>query len=409
LTSGVKIGVKILKFIVLVLLFACGAATAMDAQATRQEVSLGYGLETSSRFTSSGVQFNSDAAPATSGNGPFYGPSVRYTFNLTQHFALEGVVREPIGDQTEVAADGGEELMAFCGLKAGIHRGRWDIFGTLQPGLATFSLGLQYYAPVDGSPGQRLTHFVLEEGFGASRSVGKHTSLRLDFMQFDTAEFSRTVSPSGAYTFGKVAQHHGLDLSITHSFGHTLREEPLEGGRGMKTSLGIFVPVQIRRHLLFGDPQANPGYGAWIGHDFTPHFSVDALALALPHEDHTASPQDGGPSKEGFFGPKAGIQTKKIGVFVKVRPGAIRFAHTDDSVLTNPVLVTHEVPKFDFVLDAGGVVEWHAGRGFLLRAEGGNVTIFYAPTTQHTDGKGTFFPGFQENSALMLVGAGWSF
>ena len=100
----------------------------------------------------------------------------------------------------------------------------------------------------------------------------------------------------------------------------------------------------------------------------------------------------GGYMTQGLFGVKAGRRFKKIGVFVKARPGFASFSEVTteegiDTIGTPPL--QFNVPHFElrrrtfFAMDVGGVIEIYPSHRVFARVDLGDTIIRY--------GKGLFF------------------
>lgn len=103
------------------------------------------------------------------------------------------------------------------------------------------------------------------------------------------------------------------------------------------------------------------GYGGGVGGRFT--YNLNNY-IALDNEVNFFLPDEGPPTAtQGLFGVKAGIHTKHVGVFAKVRPG----------FQTNFYINDREQARF--ALDVGGVAEWYINRHVALRFDAGDVII----------------------------------
>ena len=86
--------------------------------------------------------------------------------------------------------------------------------------------------------------------------------------------------------------------------------------------------------------------------------------IALDNEVNFFLPDEGPAyATQGLFGIKAGIHTKHLGIFAKVRPG----------FQTN--LVVNDREQARFALDVGGVAEFYPNRHVVLRLDAGDVII----------------------------------
>ena len=103
------------------------------------------------------------------------------------------------------------------------------------------------------------------------------------------------------------------------------------------------------------------GFGWGAGGRFT--YNVNNY-IAFDNEMNFFLPDEGPAyATQGLFGIKAGIRTKYVGVFAKVRPG----------FQTNFVVNDREQARF--ALDVGGVAEFYPNRHVILRFDAGDVII----------------------------------
>jgi hypothetical protein len=110
-----------------------------------------------------------------------------------------------------------------------------------------------------------------------------------------------------------------------------------------------------------------------------------------------------------LFGIKAGGRNEKIGGFVKIRPGIMRFSSISDCPTTESTSCgLHS--KNEFTLDAGGVVEFYPSQKTVIRFDAGNTLIKFSPTYlmqfgsrfRSTDGR-------TQNYFQVSIGAGFRF
>jgi hypothetical protein len=92
-----------------------------------------------------------------------------------------------------------------------------------------------------------------------------------------------------------------------------------------------------------------------------------------------------------------------------VRPGAIVFSRTDSFSIDSSGIKVSRSRFVDPALDTGGVVEIYPIRHFLMRAEAGNVSLFYREKTVIEQGQPAKIPGSEHASMLLLFGAGYRF
>ena len=115
------------------------------------------------------------------------------------------------------------------------------------------------------------------------------------------------------------------------------------------------------------------GFGWGVGGRFT--YNLDNY-VALDNEIDLFLPDEGPPyATQGLFGIKAGMHTKHVGIFAKVRPG----------FQTNLVVNGREQARF--VLDVGAVAEVYPNRHVVLRFDAGDTII---PFGNNVVGSGMF-------------------
>ena len=111
--------------------------------------------------------------------------------------------------------------------------------------------------------------------------------------------------------------------------------------------------------FAFGSDELGYGWGA--GGRFT--YNLNNY-IALDNELNFFLPDEGPAyATQGLFGVKAGIRSKYVGVFAKVRPG----------FQTN--LFVNGKEQVRFAVDVGGVAEFYPTRHFVLRADAGDIII----------------------------------
>lgn len=376
-------------------------------QFTRQEVGVGVLGQTASRWT--------DNAPSSIPDyvGPrhfFPGPFGRYTWNLSPSLALEGKVGYLPGFQTSYGVENGHELLALGGIKAGWRTKRFGIYGTMEPGIASYSPGLKVYVPFQQPFYQRRTNFALDYGGAFEWYSGRRTVVRLDVSQILISGFDQVLYRSGNGFFitnGHVAEHLGLSLSVAHRFGSIHDEVETEPLR-RNVDVGILFSLQLREHLSEHQLQADQGGGAWVSWNLSRYFSLDGTAFYAPHKDGYAFPQDGGTTTNFLAGVKGGVRRDRLGYFAEVRPGMIQFSRT--TFLDTPATYYWRKTT-DFALNTGGVVEIYPSRHTILRAEGGNDFVYYQNADVHNlpSGQNTNYLPRNRSTILFLFGAGLRF
>jgi hypothetical protein len=365
---------------------------------------------------------------------PLTGPIVRYSFNVNRAFAVESSVTDSVDAVAQSDHEGGHQLLALAGVKVGIRRRWFGVYGTSEAGVASFSNTLQ----ADGlAPPQfgHTTHFALQQGVAVEFYPKPRTFLRFDFDELLMAEFSRVyfaLPGISQVSYGVVPYHASISLTVGHRFGALKElETPEPSSHKPRYSVGGLFAMEMREHLLEEQVRAEGGGGAWVGIPLWRFLSADIIAYDHPHDDHTANVQDGGTTFASFAGPKMGFRLGQFGFYAKARPGIMRFSRTNfaqgftEDSLHHLVPTAYDRPTIDFALDIGGVFEYTpAARGLkhmVVRFEGGSTYIHYhgsdLTVRQYPglglqpapDGTVYYFPPQRHSSMLFLTGVGFTF
>jgi hypothetical protein len=148
---------------------------------------------------------------------------------------------------------------------------------------------------------------------------------------------------------------------------------------------------------------ADPGFGARFTYNVTNNIALEAEGNFFPgrdfHSEGSFFPRlndaDVGVPRghiyQGQFGVKAGKRFKKIGLFIKGRPGFVGFTKVSHLVGLTPITIIHptigplqfENPEFRIgkatysSMDVGGVVEFYPSRRIVTRLDLGDTIIRY--------------------------------
>jgi hypothetical protein len=127
--------------------------------------------------------------------------------------------------------------------------------------------------------------------------------------------------------------------------------------------------------------KTEPDLGARIGYNLTQNFTLEAEGNFFPREREFG----GGRRSQALFGVKAGKRFEQVGLFVKARPGFVRFSEGDLSrprpgivcvaVIPAPAGCFEAVPQTHFALDVGGVVEYYPSPRAIIRFDAGDTII----------------------------------
>src|SRR5208282_1533049 len=164
----------------------------------------------------------------------------------------------------------------------------------------------------------------------------------------------------------------------------------------------LFVPA------FLGD---YPGFGGRLTYNFNRWLAMDSSVNYFYKDPHVGDTQRGGTILQGSFGPKAGIRTRRFGVFAKVRPGFLSYGSVHDDFFP-PYPTTR---RTDFALDLGTVLEYYPSRRTMLRFDLGHTAVFYG-SAKVLAPQGPLFPngnfvdpGFRDKGMQFTTGFGWRF
>jgi len=147
---------------------------------------------------------------------------------------------------------------------------------------------------------------------------------------------------------------------------------------------------------------ADPGFGARFTYNVTKNVALEAEGNFFPgrnfdSEGSFVARLNGdvgvpfGHIYQGQFGVKVGKRFKKIGLFIKGRPGFVGFTKVSHLVGLTPITIIHptigplqfENPEFRIgkatypSMDVGGVVEFYQSRRIVTRLDVGDTIIRY--------------------------------
>jgi hypothetical protein len=171
--------------------------------------------------------------------------------------------------------------------------------------------------------------------------------------------------------------------------------------------------------LLLVDPISNTeekaGFGTRLTYNFSPILALDAEGDFFPSTS-LPGPQRGGRAFLAMAGPKAGWRWRRVGLFVKARPGVINFSNVlkiTTGILPGGVpffTVSAGGHRTHLALDLGGVLEINTSRRTMIRIDAGEMLIRYDDRTYRfpgVSGASINAPGVIGNS--LLVSAGLSY
>ena len=131
---------------------------------------------------------------------------------------------------------------------------------------------------------------------------------------------------------------------------------------------------------------AESGFGARFTYNVTNHIALEAEGNFFTRQINDFG-VPGGQIYQGQFGVKAGKRFKKVGLFIKIRPGFVRFTKVSQFTGFSDLAITntlhHQQPEFRtgtatyFSADLGGVLEFYPSRRIVTRLDVGDTIIRY--------------------------------
>jgi hypothetical protein len=143
--------------------------------------------------------------------------------------------------------------------------------------------------------------------------------------------------------------------------------------------------------------RVEPGFGARFTYNVTNHVALEVEANFFPGRPlkefggFTPGGVPAGHIYQGQFGVKAGKRFKKVGLFIKVRPGFVGFTQASHFTgfraftFIHPIFGEEHLEEAEFRIgkatypsaDLGGVVEFYPSRRIVTRLDVGDTIIRY--------------------------------
>lgn len=408
-------------------LFSVLLATALIAstiagaqQYTRNEVTVGMGLQTSSMQSCVPITGTTGLCNlAYSRYVTYTTPTFDYTRNLSPSLAIVGTFQPTSAFDYNNDLDAGRETLALGGVKTGWRGRRWGLYGDVEAGIASFSCGDWYSAPNPYSRCIRRTNFAFEYGGIAEYHLSRRYSIRGTANYLQIARFDQILAryPDGnpeGYISGAVEHHFDARIGITRSFGKLQNAEPERDPGKQSWDAGVIFALQPRTQPTFMYLNAYQQWGLWASWNFSRHVSWDTTLQHSPRNPGTIEDIDyqaGGRAFEALSGVKIGIRRDHMGYFAVVKPGIITFGEAERQINEGPnkTFILDNGLFTNFVLNTGGAYEVYPSKHTILRFDAGSATIFYQPKTVITFGQSAAIPGKTQPSIFLGFGAGIRF
>jgi hypothetical protein len=139
--------------------------------------------------------------------------------------------------------------------------------------------------------------------------------------------------------------------------------------------------------ITFNEEQKNDwGFGGRVGYNFSRNFGIEAEGNLFPRDRAV----DGGRKLQGLFGAKVGRRFEKAGVFLKARPGFVRFSRGQyqfstggcPTVFPPPIGCFQPQRTTNLAFDLGGVAEVYPSKNTIIRFDAGDTMIRFRAQRQ---------------------------
>jgi hypothetical protein len=123
------------------------------------------------------------------------------------------------------------------------------------------------------------------------------------------------------------------------------------------------------------------GFGGHFDFNLCPHLAFDSALLYFPKAEPAVTAQSGGKVLEGLFGAKIGFRRDKVGYFLTLRPGFLRYSQTVTQYPASLPGVFRFGPNTLGALNVGSVIEVYTSRRTILRFDVGDTMLFVPAKT----------------------------
>jgi hypothetical protein len=172
----------------------------------------------------------------------------------------------------------------------------------------------------------------------------------------------------------------------------------------------FFEPAVIQKQSA-----TNLGFGGRLSYNITEQVAVEGELNYFPADDDDFV--EGGNKIQGLAGVKAGVRKEGHGLFVKIRPGFVRFSSLLDCPQAPPPLGGCTTPSKVYpALDLGGVIEFYPSARSVVRFDVGDTLVFTKDRflVKPADATGSrlttlVLPGELKHNPQISVGIGFRF
>jgi hypothetical protein len=371
---------------------ALALALALSSAAAAQEPS--SGVEAGGHVST----LASTLSPQTTGVG------ARVAVPVAPRVAIDGrVTLFPQRRAPAFLAQGGRTIELQLGARGTFLAGRrFSLYGVLLPGVIHFTdtvIAIRDDTTTTGG----ATHFALDMGIGVELRPATQWTAYAEWTgplyAVRGTEVGRSEpSPSGAVLIvelpASIVGTAQFNAGVAYRF-RANRAPPADAvahprwtagaATGHTTYTADFGALDLLRSATVGG-FASAGILHWL--------DADAAFDMLLRQEVVHSPAGGGRVLQAVGGVKAGVRSRRVGYFAKLR-GGVRTrdgAVTSVSSSADGAVLGRSTAR---VLDLGAVIESYAGRGVMVRVDAGDLLSF---------------DGYQTADSInVVVGVGWRF
>ena len=330
------------------------------------------------------ASFLSATLPATGDPFVIGGFGGRFTWNLSRRFALDSELDWFPRNQKAALQAGGDVIAIQAGPKITLYRGEgFGFFAKIRPGLlSSDNVCLEKVVPpniFECSYG-RVTHFAVDMGGVVELYPTRHLTLRVDLgetlIRMYDREATLSVSPTlkiTALSPGGIRPGIQIEAGLSYRLG-SVPEKHERQPSFERFSIGAqFVALS---HGSAGTLTTGAGFGGTFAFDLRPHLAFDSALLYYPSPERGVTPESGGRLFEGLFGAKIGLQRDRLGYFLTLRPGFLRFSKTVTQYPASPTGVFQFAPNTWGAFNVGPSIEVYTSRRTTLRFDVGDTMLF---------------------------------
>ena len=371
-----------------------------------------------------GVQFSSlSVTPPEDFQGTENKPGFggRFTYNLTDNFALEAEGNFFPTKSSPNISVGGRAVQAQFGVKAGKRFERFGVFAKARPGFISFGEAVTFtegQTVVPGGPTfafpiarlERKTHLSVDLGGVLEFYPSRRTMVRFDagdtLIRYGERNdvlpilISNNVQSVVVPVSSKTKHNFQFSAGIGYRFGGGREQTAPAPDDASDATRKFEVGIQFSSLVLneadrffFGSTSpfssfstsTEAGFGGRLTYNLNEYVAVEAESNFYPRKRFSDTTAGGYPF-QAQFGAKVGRRYNKFGVFAKARPGFVGFTAVNRLERIDVVTFGGQpfsVPAFEshskkyFSADVGGVFEFYPSSRWLTRFDFGDTIIRY--------------------------------